>query len=80
MTFATTKDGTQIFYIDWGPKTAQPIMFNHGWPLSADDWDTQMLFFLEKGFRVVAHDSMMPKLLAGVLIQPWTSGPMPVMT
>jgi non-heme chloroperoxidase len=52
----TTKDGTEIFYKDWGPKDAQPIVFHHGWPLSADDWDTQMLFFLHKGFRVVAHD------------------------
>jgi non-heme chloroperoxidase len=52
----TTKDGTQIYFKDWGARTAQPIMFHHGWPLSADDWDTQMLFFVEKGFRVVAHD------------------------
>jgi non-heme chloroperoxidase len=56
MTFATTKDGVQIFYKDWGPKTAQPLVFHHGWPLSADDWDAQMLFFLAQGFRVVAHD------------------------
>jgi len=54
--FVTTKDSTQIFYKDWGPKDAQPIVFHHGWPLSSDDWDTQMLFFLSKGFRVVAHD------------------------
>jgi len=52
----TTKDGTQIYFKDWGPKTAQPIVFHHGWPLSADDWDTQMLYFLGQGFRVVAHD------------------------
>ncbi|KQT52461.1 haloperoxidase [Aureimonas sp. Leaf460] len=52
----TTKDGTEIFYKDWGSKDAQPIMFHHGWPLSADDWDAQMLFFLRHGFRVVAHD------------------------
>lgn len=52
----TTKDGTQIFYKDWGPKTAQPIVFHHGWPLSADDWDNQMMFFLLEGFRVIAHD------------------------
>jgi len=51
-----TKDGTEIFYKDWGPKNAQPIVFHHGWPLSSDDWDTQMLFFLKQGFRVVAHD------------------------
>jgi non-heme chloroperoxidase len=52
----TTRDGTEIFYKDWGPKNAQPIVFHHGWPLSADDWDTQMLFFLSKGYRVIAHD------------------------
>jgi non-heme chloroperoxidase len=56
MSYVTTKDGTQIFYKDWGPKGAQPIVFHHGWPLSADDWDAQMLFFLAQGFRVVAHD------------------------
>ena len=56
MAFITTQDGTQIFYKDWGPKDAQPIVFHHGWPLSADDWDAQMLFFLGKGFRVIAHD------------------------
>ena len=56
MAFVTTKDGAEIFYKDWGSKDAQPIMFHHGWPLSADDWDTQMLFFLANGFRVVAHD------------------------
>ncbi|WP_372397331.1 alpha/beta hydrolase [Azospirillum sp. HJ39] len=50
----TTKDGTQIFYKDWG--TGQPIVFHHGWPLSSDDWDAQMLYFLGKGFRVIAHD------------------------
>jgi non-heme chloroperoxidase len=52
----TTSDGTRIFYKDWGPKDAQPIVFHHGWPLSADDWDNQLMFFLEQGFRVVAHD------------------------
>lgn len=56
MTMMTTQDGTRIFYKDWGPKDAQPIMFHHGWPLSADDWDNQMLFFLNNGYRVVAHD------------------------
>jgi len=56
MATITTKDGTEIFYKDWGPKEAQPIMFHHGWPLSADDWDTQMLFFLQHGYRVIAHD------------------------
>ena len=54
--FLTVQDGTQIFYKDWGPKTAQPIVFHHGWPLSADDWDAQMMFFLGEGFRVIAHD------------------------
>ena len=56
MTMITMQDGTQIFYKDWGPKDAQPIVFHHGWPLSSDDWDAQMLFFLSKGYRVVAHD------------------------
>ncbi|MGA0597717.1 alpha/beta fold hydrolase [Enterovirga sp. CN4-39] len=56
MSTITTTDGVEIFYKDWGPKDAQPIMFHHGWPLSADDWDTQMLFFLAEGYRVVAHD------------------------
>jgi non-heme chloroperoxidase len=51
-----TKDGIEIFFKDWGPRNAQPIVFHHGWPLSADDWDTQMMFFLNHGFRVVAHD------------------------
>src|ERR1700752_2983924 len=54
MSTITTKDGVEIFYKDWGK--GQPIVFSHGWPLSADDWDTQMLFFLGKGFRVIAHD------------------------
>ena len=50
----TTKDGVEIFYKDWG--SGQPIVFSHGWPLSADDWDNQMMFFLSKGYRVIAHD------------------------
>ncbi len=54
-TFKTT-DGTEIFYKDWGSTDAQPIVFHHGWPLSGDDWDNQMLFFLSKGYRVIAHD------------------------
>jgi non-heme chloroperoxidase len=54
--FVTTRDGVRIFYKDWGPKSAQPIVFHHGWPLSSDDWDTQMLFFVGKGYRVIAHD------------------------
>ena len=56
MPFITTKDGTEIFYKDWGSRGAQTIVFHHGWPLSADDWDNQLLFFRGKGFRVVAHD------------------------
>jgi non-heme chloroperoxidase len=56
MPFITTQDGTDIFYKDWGPKTAQPIVFHHGWPLSADDWDNQLMFFLGDGYRVIAHD------------------------
>ena len=52
----STKDGVEIFYKDWGPKDAQPLVFHHGWPLSADDWDAQLLYFLGKGYRVVAHD------------------------
>jgi non-heme chloroperoxidase len=52
----TTKDGVEIFYKDWGPKNAQPIVFHHGWPLSSDDWDAQMLYFVGKGYRVIAHD------------------------
>lgn len=56
MTYVTTKDGVEIFYKDWGPSDAQVIFFHHGWPLSSDDWDAQMMFFLDQGFRVVAHD------------------------
>ena len=54
MPMITTKDGVQIYYKDWGK--GQPIVFSHGWPLSADDWDAQMLFFLNRGYRVIAHD------------------------
>ncbi len=56
MSFVTTKDGVEIFFKDWGPKDAQPLVFHHGWPLSADDWDAQLLFFVQKGYRVIAHD------------------------
>ena len=56
MSFVSTKDGVEVYYKDWGPRDAQPIVFHHGWPLSSDDWDAQMLFFLGKGYRVVAHD------------------------
>ena len=54
MSVLTTRDGIRIFYKDWGK--GQPIVFSHGWPLSADDWDTQMLFFGQQGYRVIAHD------------------------
>ena len=56
MPYVITEDSTQIFYKDWGPRDAQAIVFHHGWPLSSDDWDAQMLFFVAHGFRVVAHD------------------------
>ena len=56
MPFVTTRDGVELFYKDWGPQDGQPIMFHHGWPLSADDWDAQLLFFVQKGYRVIAHD------------------------
>ncbi|MET9759401.1 alpha/beta hydrolase [Streptomyces sp. NPDC006372] len=56
MSTVTTVDGTSIFYKDWGPRDGRPIVFHHGWPLSADDWDNQMLFFLAQGYRVIAHD------------------------
>ena len=54
--FVSTSDGVQIFFKDWGPKDAQPLVFHHGWPLSSDDWDNQLLYFVGKGYRVVAHD------------------------
>ena len=56
MSYANTRDGVEIFYKDWGPKDARQIMFHHGWPLSSDDWDAQLLFFVNRGYRVVAHD------------------------
>ena len=56
MNTITTKDGTEIYYKDWGSRNGQPIVFSHGWPLSSDDWDAQMLFFLNRGYRVIAHD------------------------
>jgi non-heme chloroperoxidase len=52
----TVKDGPQIYFKDWGPRKAQPIVFHHGWPLSSDDWDAQMMYFVGHGFRVIAHD------------------------
>jgi non-heme chloroperoxidase len=56
MGYVTTSDGTEIFYKDWGPRDAQALVFHHGWPLTADDWDNQLMFFLGQGFRVIAHD------------------------
>ncbi|CRI57285.1 alpha/beta fold hydrolase [Pseudomonas sp. CCOS 191] len=56
MAYVTTPEGLEIFYKDWGPRDAQVIFFHHGWPLSADDWDAQLLFFVAEGYRVVAHD------------------------
>ncbi|CAH2892358.1 MAG: Non-heme chloroperoxidase (EC [uncultured Paraburkholderia sp.] len=56
MPYVTTKDNVEIFYKDWGPKDAQPVVFHHGWPLSSDDCDAQMLFFVQNGYRVIAHD------------------------
>ena len=56
MSTIVTRDGVEIFYKDWGSKDARPLVFHHGWPLSSDDWDAQLLFFLGKGYRVVAHD------------------------
>ena len=56
MLLLTTSDGTEIYYKDLGPKDAQPVVFHHGWPLSSDDWDAQMLFFVSHGYRVIAHD------------------------
>ena len=56
MSYITTRDCTEIFYKDWGPRDAPTLMFHHGWPLSSDDWDAQIMFFLNEGFRVIAHD------------------------
>src|SRR5690606_17889633 len=56
MSTVTTEDGALIYYKDWGPRDAQPLVFHHGWPLSGDDWDTQLLYFVNKGYRVIAHD------------------------
>jgi non-heme chloroperoxidase len=56
MSTIVTKDNTEIYFKDWGPRSGQPVMFHHGWPLSSDDWDSQMLFFVSNGFRVIAHD------------------------
>src|SRR3982750_1392637 len=56
MTYIPTGDGTRIFYKDWGPKDEQPVVFPLGWPLSCDGWDNEMMFYLEEGYRVIAHD------------------------
>lgn len=56
MSTVTTNDGVEIFYKDWGPRDGQPVVFHHGWPLSSDDWDAQMLYFINQGYRVIAHD------------------------
>jgi non-heme chloroperoxidase len=71
----TTRDGTQFFYKDWG--AGKPIVFSHGWPLSSDDWDAQMLFFLHHGYRVIAHDrrdTAAPRRSARATT--WTTTPM----
>ncbi|ABE33608.1 non-heme chloroperoxidase [Paraburkholderia xenovorans LB400] len=70
MAYITTKDGTQIYYKDWG--TGQPITFSHGWPLDADAWDAQMLFLAERGYRVIAHD----RRGHGRSSQPWNGNEM----
>ena len=76
MSTITVKDGTTIYYKDWGPRNAQPIVFHHGWPLSADDWDTQMLYFLEKGYRVIAHDRRgHGRSTRSAMVTTWTTTP-----
>jgi non-heme chloroperoxidase len=70
--FITTKDGTQLYFKDWGPKTGQPVVFSHGWPLSADAWEDQMFFLAEEGYRVIAHD----RRGHGRSSQPWNGNDM----
>ena len=74
MNTITVKDGTTIYYKAWGSENAQPIVFHHGWPLSADDWDTQMLYFLEKG---IASSRMTAAVMAGrarsAMVTTWTT-------
>lgn len=62
MNYVTTADDIRIFYKDWGPRDAQPLVFQHGWPLTADEWDNQMLFFYSKGFRRIARNSISTSL------------------
>lgn len=72
MPYVTVKDGTTIYYKDWGNKSAQPAVFSHGWPLSSDDWENQMFFLANKGYRVVAHD----RRGHGRSSQPWDGNDM----
>ncbi|GAA4330933.1 alpha/beta hydrolase [Variovorax defluvii] len=72
MNTVTTKDGTQIYFKDWGPKTGQPIVFCHGWPLNSDSWESQMLFLGDKGYRCIAHD----RRGHGRSSQPWEGNDM----
>src|SRR6187402_3142794 len=72
MPYITTHDGTEIYYKDWGAKTAQPVVFSHGWPLSSDDWENQMFFLASKGYRVIAHD----RRGHGRSSQPWEGNDM----
>ncbi len=75
MSTITVKDGTTIFYKDWGPRNAQPIAFHHGWPLSADDWDTQMLYFVEKGYRSLRMTgAAMAGRARSAMVTTWTTG------
>ncbi len=70
--YVTTKDGVQLYYKDWGPRDGQPIVFSHGWPLSSDSWDSQMIFLARQGYRVVAHD----RRGHGRSSQPWEGNDM----
>ncbi|WP_414648464.1 alpha/beta fold hydrolase [Chitinimonas sp.] len=70
--YVTTKDGTQIYFKDWGPKTGQPIVFCHGWPLNSDSWESQMIFLADKGYRCIAHD----RRGHGRSSQPWNGNEM----
>ena len=75
MSFVKTRDGVEIYYKDWGK--GQPIVFSHGWPLSADDWDTQMLFFLKHGYRVIAHDRQARRSTLSLQISCWSTSRIP---